>query len=106
MSDPLRPSRYGDDVIERYRQRGFWTADTAVSLLQAKAAREPDGIAVSDSTTRRTWSELLDEAERVASGVLQLGLDRGEPVVIQLPNWVESIVLRYALRSTEIRASS
>ncbi|GMR23818.1 MAG: (2,3-dihydroxybenzoyl)adenylate synthase [Acidobacteriota bacterium] len=107
MSSPvgsLRPSRYGDDIIDRYRQNGFWTEDTAVSLLQAKAAAEPDAIAVSDSTTRLTWSELLDEAERVASGLVRLGLERGDPVVIQLPNWVESVVLRYALKTAGLVA--
>lgn len=94
----MRPSRYGADVTERYRRSGLWTDDTTVSLLRAHADAKPDVTAVSDSTTRRTWSELADEAERAACGLLQLGLVRGDPVVVQLPNWVESIVLRYALK--------
>jgi len=94
----VKPSRYGADVIERYRRSGLWTDDTTVSLLRANADTKPDVTALSDSTTKRTWSELADEAERAASGLLQCGLQRGEPVVVQLPNWVESIVLRYALK--------
>jgi 2,3-dihydroxybenzoate-AMP ligase len=93
-----RPTRYGDDVFERYRQCGFWTGDTMVSLLRERAAHDPGATAVSDSTTERSWSPLLEEALTIASGLVRMGLKRGEPVVVQLPNWVENVVLRYALK--------
>jgi non-ribosomal peptide synthetase component E (peptide arylation enzyme) len=93
-----RPSRYGEEVFERYRQLGLWSEDTMVSLLEEQAARDPEAIAIRDSTTERSWVSLLEQARAVASGLSRLALKRGDPVVVQLPNWVESVVLRYALK--------
>jgi cyclohexanecarboxylate-CoA ligase len=40
-----------------------------------------------------TWRELQDEADRVSALLLDLGVRRGEPVALQLPNWREFIAI-------------
>lgn len=98
MTHPPTRSSSRDEAAERYRANGSWTNETIVSLLRARAATSPTAVAVADSTMRCSFSELMAEAEHVASGLLQRGLERGNPVVVQLPNWCENVVLRYALK--------
>ena len=41
-------------------------------------------------------SELGKMVDRVALGLLELGLGKGDVISIQLPNWNEFIILHYA----------
>jgi 3-phosphoshikimate 1-carboxyvinyltransferase len=43
-----------------------------------------------------TWEELDREADRAASLLLELGVEPGEPVAYQLPNWGEFVILTLA----------
>jgi len=71
---------------------------TLVSLLERRASEAPEAVAVSDSEKSFTWAELSDGSRAVAGGLASLGLEHGETVIVQLPNWVENVVLRYALK--------
>ncbi len=63
-------------------------------------AERPDETAVVDVRAERTrtwtWAELDAEAERVAALLLELGVEPGESVAYQLPNWGEFVVLTLA----------
>ena len=43
-----------------------------------------------------TWAELDREADRIAALLLELGVQPGEPVAYQLPNWREFVALTLA----------
>ncbi|WP_290802524.1 AMP-binding protein [Herbiconiux sp.] len=59
-------------------------------------AREPNAIAlveVGDRPRSLTWSELRGEADRVSAVLLELGVEPGESVAFQLPNWAECVTV-------------
>jgi cyclohexanecarboxylate-CoA ligase len=60
----------------------------------------PAEVAVVDVRAERTrtwtWAELDEEAERAAALLLELGVEPGETVAYQLPNWGEFVVLTLA----------
>jgi acyl-CoA synthetase (AMP-forming)/AMP-acid ligase II len=55
-------------------------------LLQRGLAANPDAAAVISDDTHWTWRELDDRANRVAAGLLALGLQPGDRVASLMPN--------------------
>jgi fatty-acyl-CoA synthase/long-chain acyl-CoA synthetase len=68
---------------------GWSEALTFGDLLRRSAARHPGRTAVAFPDESRTYAELLEGAERVARGLLSLGVDKGDHVGILMPNCVE-----------------
>ena len=78
------------DFAERYRQAGYWRGERLGDLLRRGAEAGADRTAVSGPAgVAMTYAELDGRADRVAAGLRQLGLGRGDRVVLQLPNVVE-----------------
>lgn len=85
-----------------YRRRGWWSSVTAWNLFAANALVHPDRIAVSDPPNRAavmhgaprelSYAALQHEAEALARRLTRLGVGRGDVVVVQLPNVVESLI--------------
>ncbi|MFE5970057.1 (2,3-dihydroxybenzoyl)adenylate synthase [Streptomyces sp. NPDC056463] len=74
------------DFAERYRRAGYWAGASLRQLVDASAARHPDRTAAVDATRRTSYAELTAEADRVASGLLDLGIGHRDRVVVHLPN--------------------
>src|SRR5574341_997271 len=85
-------------MVERYLAEGLWPNDTMVSALRRLAFERGGDLAVSDAHRRPTWDEIERESCRVGAFLRSLGLKRGELVMIQLPNCVENVILRFALK--------
>lgn len=69
----------------------FWAFVTSV------ASEHPDRVVVADDYGRvMTTAELRDAAERVAAGLLELGLVPGSVVSWQLPTTIEALVMLVA----------
>lgn len=64
-------------------------SQTIPRLLQEQAARFGSREALVDATHRFTYAQLRDEVNRVACGLLALGLGRGDPVAILMGNRAE-----------------
>lgn len=94
------------DLETEYRVRGWWNEETVWSLFAANALHQPDRIAVSDPPNREqithgtprelTYSVLHGEAEALARQLAHFGIRRGDVVVTQLPNTVESLIVLLA----------
>ncbi|MFQ5790377.1 MAG: class I adenylate-forming enzyme family protein [Acidobacteriota bacterium] len=97
-TEPIWPSRLTEAMVERYTAEGLWTQETMVSTLCRMAEEKPGTLAVSDGQRGLTWSQLARQARLVGHGLKRMGLCRGDRVIIQLPNWIENIVIRYALK--------
>jgi cyclohexanecarboxylate-CoA ligase len=74
----------------------------AEPLVLSEAVRRlaettPDDAAVIEvgatAPTTTTWRELQDEADRISALLLDLGVRKGDPVALQLPNWREFIAI-------------
>ncbi|UIZ12713.1 (2,3-dihydroxybenzoyl)adenylate synthase [Streptomyces sp. R527F] len=77
------------DFAERYRRAGYWTGVPLRQRLADSAERHPHRTAAVDGRRRVTYTELLDEADRIASGLAELGVRRHDRVVLHLPNVIE-----------------
>lgn len=83
-------------------RRGIWS-QTAISDFWDRNARLfPDREAVTDGKTRLTWAEAKIWIDRLALGLVELGIEKDEMLVPQLPNSVELALLRLACEKSSI----
>lgn len=84
-------------LAARYRDKGYWRGETFTSFLRARAAQMPDRLAVIGGDQRWSFAELEARAEAIARGLLALGLQPGDRVVVQLPNIAEFLSVVFGL---------
>ncbi|MEU1882573.1 3-phosphoshikimate 1-carboxyvinyltransferase [Streptosporangium sp. NPDC020072] len=81
---------------------GRTAATTVGALVRRRAGERPDDVAVVETASEGrgervlTWRELDERADAAAALLLDLGVEPGEPVAWQLPNWAEFPVLALA----------
>jgi cyclohexanecarboxylate-CoA ligase len=92
------------DRIDRHTRDGYWVNRTITDYLDDAAAATPDKVAFVDSRRQVTYAQLRQEVDRCALGLLELGVQPGDVVSFQLPNWIEWVVVHYA--ATRIGAIS
>lgn len=78
---------------KRYKDQGYWQGVTLGERFRAQAQLTPHGIALIDAERRWTFNEIDQRADRLAAGLHQRGLHRGDRVVVQLPNIGEFLTL-------------
>jgi len=99
MPAPLKTigDRYTDAEIAAFYEAGYWQPTSFNQLLAERAAERPDATYVFDSTTSLTYGEFAERAVRLGAGLLRAGIERGDRVAVQLPNWTEFPLLAAAL---------
>ncbi|MDO5612462.1 MAG: AMP-binding protein [Paracoccus sp. (in: a-proteobacteria)] len=72
--------------------------DTIPDILARTVAANPDGEALvfTDRDLRMTWREFSDAVDRLATGLLNLGIARGDRVGIWSPNRPEWVLTQFA----------
>ncbi len=83
------------EYVDKYRS--VWPNRTILDYLQDSIKKYPDKVAIIDKKSRYTYRELGKLVDRVALGMLELGLGKGDVISFQLPNWNEFIILHYAV---------
>ncbi len=88
-----------EELIREYRNRGWWSDTRITDLFDAAARAVPSQLAVLDPPNREslvggaplrlTFSDVADLAEGYALRLRELGLDRDDIIVTQLPNIAE-----------------
>ena len=82
----------------QYKEQGFWTDKVLTDYLNACVKEYPEREAVVDERSERlTYSQLGEQAKRLALGLREIGVDKGDFFIIQLPNWHEFSVFHLAL---------
>ena len=90
-------TRYTEELIKDYVEKGFWHPTLLISDLVEQSARDyPDKEAAVDSKTRLTWKEVSQQIDMITRGLLDLGFKRDDVVATQLPNSVEYFLLFFA----------
>jgi non-ribosomal peptide synthetase component E (peptide arylation enzyme) len=97
-----RPTRLTDEIVRDYLIRGVWQPFPLSHYWERNAARNPEGTAVTDGQRRVSWAEAKVWTDRVALGLMHLGISRDELLVVQLPNRVELPLLRLACEKAGI----
>ncbi len=77
-------------LAERFRGRSV--ADT----LQAQAAENPDRILLVFGERRLTYGQIEKWSLSLAAALHELGIERGDRIAIDLPNWPEFVISVFA----------
>ncbi len=84
-------------MAKKYRAAGLWNDETLCQVLARRAAATPDREALFDGTHRLTYRELANGVDRMAARLRALGVNAGDIVTVQIPNWVEFAFVFFAL---------
>lgn len=84
------------ELVDRHTSAGYWVNRTITDYLDEHAAATPDKIAFVDARREISYAELRRQVDRCALGLLELGVQPGDVVSFQLPNWIEWIVVHFA----------
>jgi acyl-CoA synthetase (AMP-forming)/AMP-acid ligase II len=89
-------TRLTDEEIARHTASGAWRNLTLADCATRMAQRAPDRVAVVDGACELTFGQILAQARRLAAAFAAMGLEPGDVVSCQLPNWSEAMVLNLA----------
>lgn len=82
---------------DAYRAAGWWRNETILHDLRRCAAQQPDKAALvcysGAQAQTVSYAELARRVDRLAAGLLRLGVRRGDVVTLQLPNSWELVAL-------------
>ena len=94
------PRGIESERAERYVREGFWDDQTLGRLLAA-GLREAAAQAFTVRSERRPYRGTLGDvdalARRVAAGMRARGVQPGDAIAFQLPNWLEAAATFYAI---------
>jgi len=96
----MKPTRYADTMPQRARE--YFDHITWQEIWDLNAQKYPDEEALVSTQSRVTWAEAKTWTDRVALGLADLGLNKGDVVGLQIPNIPEALMLRTALRKAGI----
>ena len=80
-----------------YYDKGYWGTDTIADAWRKQAQRYADKEYIRDNYRKYTYKEVDCAATRLAAWLEDQGIERGDVVTIQLPNWCEFTILMYAV---------
>jgi len=90
--------RYREAEVEKYTKYRWWLGVTLGDILNKTADVFPEKEAVVDDRGRLTYGVLRERVDGFAAGLMKLGIERGDVVLLQLPNWSEFVCSYFALQ--------
>ena len=91
------PKHKARDVYQ-YTKNRWWLGLTLGDILDRTADVFPSKEALVDDRVRLTYSELRKKVDHLAMGLKNLGMEKGDTVLLQLPNWAEYVYSYFALQ--------
>ena len=98
----VMPSVYTQEDIDEFIAHGYWDRSNSLDIWERNAEKYPDDEALVDSQSRLTWSEVKRRSDRLAVSFLELGIQKDQILLVQLPNCAELPVLRLACEKAGI----
>ena len=89
---------YKKKDAEKYNKFRWWSGLTFGDLLDRGADIHPEKEAFVDGKTRLTYGEAREKTNKLAIGLLDLGIQPLDRVLVQLPNWNEFVFAYFALQ--------
>lgn len=89
---------YRSEDVEKYEQLKCWPGLTWTDLFNKVTDVYPNKLAVIDNASRLTYSQLKEKVHRLAIAFIKLGIDKGDFVLVQIPNWSEFVSSFLALQ--------
>ncbi len=84
---------------EYFRAQGWWRDETLDDWIERNVARAPHSEALITTSTRISYKELNERAQRIAASLSALGLRKGDVVAVRLPNLPEFVLAWLAINS-------
>jgi|GEM_PF-247522 len=92
----MRVIRYSDEMINGFKDGGYWTGETFYDFWKKNAEIMPDKTALVDSRYRLTWKDAKTAIDKIASDFIASGLQKNDRIIIQTPNTVYGFLARIA----------
>ncbi|MDQ0219450.1 AMP-binding protein [Peribacillus cavernae] len=96
-------SRLTYQMITEHVEKGLWRNERLFDHLESAYREHPDKVAVVAYSVERnrkeklTYQELYDKVTRCENGLRALGVQPGDVVSVQLPNYFEFPIILYAI---------
>jgi non-ribosomal peptide synthetase component E (peptide arylation enzyme) len=97
-----KATRYTPEMIREYTSKGYWRTDALSDFWERNSWLYADQEALVDSRARYTWSEANRIINRFVLTFLELGIQKDEVIVLQLPPSAEGFLLRVACEKAGI----
>jgi len=91
--EPYRP-----EDVEKYVKYRWWLGLTWGDMFDKATDLYPRKEALVDDTARFTYREVREKVDRLAVGLMGLGIKERDFVLLQVPNWHEFIFAFFALQ--------
>jgi 2,3-dihydroxybenzoate-AMP ligase len=88
---------FPEELVKKYYAKHWWLGLTFGDILDQTSDMYSNREALVTERVRLTYRELREKVNRVAIAFLELGIQRGDKVIIQLPNWEEFFYVFFAL---------
>ena len=88
---------FPEEFVERYYQNRWWMGITLGEMLNRSCDLYFYKEALVSGEVRLTYRELREKVNRAAIAFLQLGIQKLDRVLLQIPNWAEFIFAYYGL---------
>jgi cyclohexanecarboxylate-CoA ligase len=95
----MTPSASETHGPEYFRAQGWWCDETLNDWIERNVARAPHSEALITTSTRISYKELNDHAQRIAVGLSALALHKGDIIAVRLPNLPEFVLAWLAINS-------
>ena len=95
MLDGFTP--WPEERAEFYKKEGCWKGLTFGEMLNQRSQQFANHIAVVDNNGELTYQQLNERVNQLAAGLQHLGIEKGDRVVIQLPNITPYVEVVFAL---------
>jgi non-ribosomal peptide synthetase component E (peptide arylation enzyme) len=89
---------YKKKDAEEYNKFRWWAGLTFGDILDRAADIHPEKEAFVDGMTRLTYGEAREKTNKLAIGLMDLGIQPLDRVLIQLPNWNEFVLAYFAVQ--------
>ncbi len=90
--------RHREEDAREYDQNRWWLGTTIGDVFTKTTDVFPEKEALVDDRVRLTYRELREKVDRLSIGLMNLGVRRGDTVLLQLPNWHEFVCSYFALQ--------
>ncbi len=89
-------TRLSEEMVRRYTGTGAWRNVTLAECAARQMRDRPNDVAVVEGERSATFGEIAAEARKLAASFDAMGLQPGDTISFQLPNWIETMVINIA----------
>ena len=95
-AEGFRP--YDRELAELYNVKRWWLGLTFGDILDRAADHYPKKLGIVTEEVRLSYEEFRNQVNRVAIALNKLGLRKADRVIIQLPNWIEFLLVFFGIQ--------